>query len=137
MEDTTKIIKNGHEFARDWKRYCKTNTDRYNFLIKIGGEQLGVIFKMEIAFGLLGDILVALEECFVPEDANAIVSILENLSKTSRFTLSLDFLSSIEKDSCQRLLLKLQCLCMAAASDVTYSFSDNSVQTLMEVYKVS
>lgn len=133
-EDKSKIPKNGHEFARDWKRYCKTNSDKYDFLIRIGGEQLGIIFKLEIAFGLLGDILVAMEECFIPSDVDVVVSILDSLSKADRFALSLDFLSTVEKDCCQKLFLKMQCLLDAASHEV--NFSEDSLQSLMQTYNV-
>lgn len=47
--------------------------------------------------GLLGEILEALNASFLVEDANKIMDFLEILSKSSRFNLSLSFLSTAEK----------------------------------------
>ena len=49
--------------------------------------------------GLLGELLLALNEAFQESDIGEVVSILDHLSKTSRFNLSLKFLSQKERQA--------------------------------------
>ena len=98
---------NGHEFSRDWRQVCKSKPDKYAFLLWIGPDTLAKIFKMEISFGLLGDMITALNEQYQPEHSREVVAILKSLSSANRFKLSMDFLSSAEKDTCQKLFDKL------------------------------
>ncbi|XP_077997477.1 dynein axonemal assembly factor 19-like [Glandiceps talaboti] len=138
-QDKTTLPKNGHEFARDWKRYCKTNAQKYDYLIRIGGRHLGVIFKTEIAFGLLGEIIIALQDCFSPNDVDVVCAILDNLSKTNRFSLSLDFLSSTEKESCKELFKKLQS-CIESkdmSSNEDSNMNTESLDSLISEFKVT
>eukprot|EP00058_Branchiostoma_floridae_P013145 XP_002598633.1 hypothetical protein BRAFLDRAFT_118362 [Branchiostoma floridae] len=107
QQDEEKLPKNGHEFARDWKRYCKTTPDKYKFIKKIGGEKLAEIFKTEISFGLLGEILTALNDSYVQEDSGFVYQVLDGLTKVGRFELSVDFLSSKESQAAKELLGKL------------------------------
>ncbi|CAH1249026.1 CCDC103 [Branchiostoma lanceolatum] len=106
-QDEDKLPKNGHEFARGWKRYCKTPPDKYKFIKKIGGEQLANIFKNEISFGLLGEIVTALNDSYLQEDSGFVYHVLDGLTKVGRFELSVDFLSSKESQAVKELLAKL------------------------------
>ena len=49
--------------------------------------------------GLLGEFLLALNEAFQESDIGEVVSILDHLSKTSRFNLSVKFLSQKERQA--------------------------------------
>lgn len=102
------IPKSGQEFVQYWRRYLKSLGDQYAYLISIGGENLSNIFKTEISFGLLGDIIKALENKIVENDAETVFYILEGLSKTNRFSLSVQFLSSKEKETCRSLVEKIR-----------------------------
>nr|KAG5713711.1 hypothetical protein BaRGS_024338 [Batillaria attramentaria] len=96
-QEGMKVPKSGQEFARDWQRHYKTAEQRYTYLLNTGAPQLRHIFKTEVSFGLLGDILAALM-AFPVEDASTVLDILDSLQASSRFSLSLQFLSKKEKD---------------------------------------
>lgn len=103
----SKIPKNSHEFSKVWKRHCNTDTEKYQLLLKIGGEELGRIFKAEISMGFLGEFLVILHSCLEERDVMETVLILEELSKTNRFDLSVKFLSGKERSAASELIQKL------------------------------
>ena len=103
----SKIPKNSHEFSKVWKRHCNTDTEKYQLLLKIGGEELGRIFKAEISMGFLGEFLVILQSCLEERDVMETVLILEELSKTNRFDLSVKFLSGKERSAASELIQKL------------------------------
>ncbi|XP_074627943.1 dynein axonemal assembly factor 19-like [Acropora palmata] len=103
----SKIPKNCHEFSKVWKRHCNTDTEKYHLLLKIGGEELGRIFKAEISMGFLGEFLVILHSCLEERDVMETVLILEELSKTKRFDLSVKFLSGKERGAASELIQKL------------------------------
>ena len=103
----SKIPKNCHEFSKVWKRHCNTDTEKYHLLLKIGGEELGRIFKAEISMGFLGEFLVILHSCLEERDVMETVLILEELSKTNRFDLSVKFLSGKERSAASELIQKL------------------------------
>ena len=90
----------------------------YRFLLKVGGVCLYNIFKVEIRYhvshciscnivanklscsmGLLGEFILALNEEFQESDAVEVISILDQLSRTSRFNLSVKFLSQKEQQA--------------------------------------
>ncbi|XP_072926857.1 dynein axonemal assembly factor 19 [Hemitrygon akajei] len=96
------------EFSRDWRRYYSTEPEKYAFLLTLGAQLLGNIFHTEIGFGLLGEFLVILCDHFQPEDTNAIYWILLHLSQTRRFSLSVDFLNSKEREKGLRLFQLLE-----------------------------
>ena len=98
---------NSTDFTKRWRK-LKENSQKYKFLLDIGGDKLLKIFHAEISFGLLGDILGALNQCLNPSDSEAVAHILTCLSQTNRFSLSLDFLSKSEKTQCSELLQKLE-----------------------------
>lgn len=101
-----KVPNSGQEFARDWQQLFKTVDQRYTYLLKAGAAHLGRIFKTEVSFGLMGDILAALIT-FPQEDVSTVLDILDSLRSSSRFSLSLQFLSKREKEVCEQLFLKL------------------------------
>ena len=111
--------------------------------MELGGEKLATIFKAEISFGLLGDILSCLNSEFKVEDTNAITSILEVLTKAGRFDLSLTFLSSHEKDTAEKLFDKLsetvKCSATNEPEENTESDKEISIEKLTllkEKYKI-
>ena len=97
-----------HEFTKIWKRQCKTELEKYQLLLGIGGQGLRTIFKAEISMGHLGEFLVILHNCLDEKDANKIVDILQQLSRTSRFDLSLKFLGEEEKVVASKLFKQLE-----------------------------
>ncbi|NXM31540.1 CC103 protein, partial [Oxyruncus cristatus] len=105
------------EFHRDWRRCLKSGTEKYQFLLELGGEALGRIFRADVGFGLLGEFLRVLAENFHPGDRAAVLGILQGLAGTGRFGLNVELLSQAEKESGQDLFRKLQGLsrdCWAA-----------------------
>lgn len=85
-----------------------------SFLLRIGGHHLFTLFRVEIRYtcstpevcinmyhlysmGLLGEFLEVLNLCFVNEHTDAILGILKDLSKSSRFGLAMNFLGRSEK----------------------------------------
>ncbi|XP_033728877.1 coiled-coil domain-containing protein 103-like [Pecten maximus] len=108
LQQANNLPKNGQEFARDWRRHHKTVESQYDYLLKIGGPRLGEIFKTEISFGLLGDILTALCQGFSNSDSSAVLAVVHGLTSANRFSLSVQFLSSKEKQVCSDLFHKLK-----------------------------
>ena len=92
---------------KDWRRHCKTANDKYQCLLELGADNLGAIFKAEVGFGLLGEFFQVLNTQFVESDCAEIVRILNQLSKTNRFRLNFDFLSTSEKNTCTQLFEKI------------------------------
>ncbi|NXT65377.1 CC103 protein, partial [Chaetops frenatus] len=96
------------EFHRYWHRCLKSGTEKYQFLLELGGEALGRIFQADVGFGLLGEFLTVLAENIRPRDRAAILQILQSLAGTKRFGLNLALLSQLEKEGSQDLFRKLQ-----------------------------
>ena len=59
------------------------------------------------SLGLLGKFLLSLNDAFQDSDVDEIVSILDHLSRTSRFSLSLQFLSQKEQKAVRKYILVL------------------------------
>ncbi|XP_006970639.1 dynein axonemal assembly factor 19 isoform X4 [Peromyscus maniculatus bairdii] len=98
------------EFYRDWRRHLRSGPERYQALLQLGGAELGHLFRMDVGFGLLGELLVALAEHVKPSDRTAVLGILHRLANTGRFPLNLSLLSPAEREGCQRLFEKLQAM---------------------------
>ncbi|NP_082768.1 coiled-coil domain-containing protein 103 isoform 1 [Mus musculus] len=98
------------EFYRDWRRHLRSGPERYQALLQLGGPKLGHLFQMDVGFGLLGELLVALAEHARLSDRTAVLGILHSLANTGRFNLNLSLLSHAERESCQRLFQKLQAM---------------------------
>ena len=103
---STKIMDISH-FNRRWKYQCKTSQDKYYFLLSIKCEDIGRIFKAEIGLGLLGDMILVIQENYKLEDAQDIANLLLCLSQCGRFDLSLQFLSHKEKNGISEVISKL------------------------------
>ncbi|XP_057632013.1 coiled-coil domain-containing protein 103 [Chionomys nivalis] len=98
------------EFYRDWRRHLRGGPEGYQALLQLGGPKLGHLFQMDVGFGLLGELLVALAEHVRLSDRAAVLEILHSLANTGRFTLNLSLLSQAERESCQHLFQKLQAM---------------------------
>uniref|UniRef100_A0A8C3GU67 Uncharacterized protein n=1 Tax=Corvus moneduloides TaxID=1196302 RepID=A0A8C3GU67_CORMO len=126
------------EFHRDWRRCLKSGTEKYQFLLELGGEALGRIFQADVGFGLLGEFLTVLAENIRPGDRAAILQILQSLVGTKRFGLNVALLSQLEKESSRDLFRKLQSRdCQAAGqpgSPASYEAGGEAhpVETLLE-----
>ncbi|XP_030077757.1 dynein axonemal assembly factor 19 [Microcaecilia unicolor] len=120
------------EFNRDWRRYLRNGTEKYEFLLQLGGENLHRIFQVDIGFGLLGEFILVLAENFQSEDYDAVLQILQNFSQTCRFGLNLDLLSKAEKESCRDLFKKLQSTDIAQCMS-NLSITGDAVQTVTEL----
>ncbi|XP_064329053.1 coiled-coil domain-containing protein 103 [Phalacrocorax carbo] len=96
------------EFYRDWRRCLRSGKEKYQLLLELGGKALGRMFQADLGFGLLGEFLTVLAEHVCHEDRDAILQILESLSRTKRFGLNVDLLSESEKESSRDLFRKLQ-----------------------------
>ena len=108
LSSSSKNPKTAHEFTKIWKRYCKTEEEKYQLLLKLGGNELRTIFKGEISMGLLGEFLLILNNCLNEKDSSDIFNILIGLSKTNRFDLSLKFLREEEKNAASSLIKRLE-----------------------------
>ncbi|XP_068932257.1 coiled-coil domain-containing protein 103 [Petaurus breviceps papuanus] len=98
------------DFYRAWRHYLQSGPERYQTLLHLGAPNLGHLFRVDVGFGLLGELLVTLAENFKPADCAAVLEILHSLSRTGRFGLNLSLLSSAERESCQKLFQKLRSL---------------------------
>lgn len=96
------------EFSRDWRRFTGSSVEKYAFLLRLGGETLREIFHTEVGFGLLGEFLTILCQCFRPGDETAVIGVLQGLSLTGRFSLGVSLLSEEERGSCEQLFYNLQ-----------------------------
>ena len=98
----------------------------------IGGDKLAVIFHTEIGMGLLGEILEILNQHWNLDGGTTdyvdLLCLLDSLSHTNRFSLSLQFLSQKEKDQCQLLFTKLG-ECCDEASDPTNRTRASEIKT--------
>ena len=104
----SKTPQTAHEFTKVWRRQCKTDVQKYQLLLKLGSQELGRIFKAEISMGFLGEFLFILHNCLEDKDAMEVFNILKQLSKTSRFDLSLKFLGEEERNVTSKLIKRLE-----------------------------
>ncbi|KAM6189986.1 dynein axonemal assembly factor 19 [Sarcoramphus papa] len=107
-QELDQLPRTSAEFYRDWRRCLKSGTEKYQFLLELGGKALGRIFQADLSFGLLGEFLTVLAENVCHEDRDAILQILQSLSGTKRFGLNVDLLSESEKESSRDLFRKLR-----------------------------
>ncbi|KAJ7313481.1 hypothetical protein JRQ81_004889 [Phrynocephalus forsythii] len=96
------------EFYRDWRRCMKNSQECYQLLLQLGSQNLGRIFQIDLAFGLLGEFLRVLSENVCIKDRDSVLEILETFAGTKRFGLNVDLLSEQEKKACHGLFKKLQ-----------------------------
>lgn len=111
-----------HEFLRAWKRQCKTSAEKYKLLLQIASSSCTELVYAEICSGgLLGDILVVLNDEFQEADVNSVIMILDSLSRVEKFRLSLAFMTTLESQKCTKLLAKIDEALLTNHDD---SFSD-------------
>ncbi|NXO26699.1 CC103 protein, partial [Cisticola juncidis] len=121
------------EFHRDWRRCLKSGTEKYQFLLELGGEALGRIFQADVGFGLLGEFLTVLAENISPGDRAATLQILQSLAGTERFGLNVALLSQAERESSQALFRRLQGRdCQAAGQPSTPGREAHPTETPLE-----
>ena len=123
----SKAPQTAHEFTKVWRRQCKTDAEKYLLLLKIGGQELGKIFKAEISMGCLGEFLFILHSCLEDKDAMEVFNILKELSKTNRFDLSLKFLGEEERNVTSKLIKRLE--------EITASESEDNKGNDMEMFQ--
>lgn len=97
-----------HTFTKTWKYELTTSQERYGYLCKVGGQNLGQIFKSEIPMSFFGELMAVLFENLQSSDHEPVLDILQNLSNTNRFSLTVEFLSSKEKELVEAVFRKLQ-----------------------------
>ncbi|XP_065834576.1 coiled-coil domain-containing protein 103-like [Oscarella lobularis] len=96
------------EFNRSW-RQLKTPEAKHRYLLNVGAERLRNIFKFEVGFGLLGDMLIVMSQAFQGgDDGPIVVDVLDALSTTNRFALNCQFLSTSEKEKISSLFSKIE-----------------------------
>ena len=81
------------------------------------------IFKAEISLGFLGEFVEIFNGCWTDSDSVVIFGILSGLAKSNRFNLSLQFLSSTEKDLVVELFKKMSCCCTDKSSEERVVFN--------------
>lgn len=113
----------------------KTPADRYSFLLRVRSWQLGNIFRNEISFGLLGEMISVLSSNYSEEDSIELVAMLEALSTANRFNLSLQFLDTAERSACSELLQQLH-KTLVQNPDETSQQSAQTATRLMSLYNV-
>lgn len=92
------------QFTRSW-RMIKGSKERCQFLCKTcQTEDLQALFRTEIPFGLLGDFIDCVHANLDTVDHQLIFDMLNKLIHTGRFSLSLTFLGSAEKDRLRSIL---------------------------------
>lgn len=106
-QSSLQIPQTGPEFLQRWKRECGSMSQKKDFLFAVGPSKMCELFKTDISGGLLGEFV----ECFLHEfsesQALTTVELLEALSTSQRFSLSLVFLSKKEKENLLALFDKL------------------------------
>lgn len=95
------------EFDRQWRAACKDNGSKFRYLCLIPPQVFAKILQVEIGFDLLGEILLALDECWVDQEAEVVYRILRCLPEAFRFDLAVSFLGGVEKQAAQRLTARL------------------------------
>ncbi|XP_058904833.2 coiled-coil domain-containing protein 103 isoform X2 [Kogia breviceps] len=110
LEKTLLQPETSAEFYRDWRRYLRSGPERYEALLQLGGPKLGRLFQVDVGFGLLGEMLMALADHVRPADRRVVLGILRSLASTGRFTLNLSLMSHAERESCRSLFQKLQAM---------------------------
>lgn len=98
------VPKTSAEFEKAWKRSCRTFEDKFEFLVFISPTKLGEILKTECP---LGEIICALNNgAELPQNFAFVSDVLEVLSMTKRFKLSVGFLETKEYEDLSTLLRK-------------------------------
>lgn len=131
------VPQTAHDFTRHWRRLCKTKDDKYRFLCEVGGKQMAKIFKAEISLGLLGEFIEVLSGCWKDANSVDVFCILSSLTKTNRFSLTLQFLSSTERYFAAELFNKLSSICTVSSQDSEKTEDMNQVFTAKDVTELA
>ena len=125
----------GQAFIREWRRFNKDTKQQYQYLLELGGARLLEIFKPEIGFGLLGDFAKCLHCELKEEDVESVIAVLEHLSETNRFKLTVQFLSSKEKEDVSGMFDKLWKFAANADEERKATFEEK-LNSLMKIYEI-
>ncbi|XP_036613961.1 coiled-coil domain-containing protein 103 [Trichosurus vulpecula] len=135
QEESTYISQKGDcqpetssDFYRAWRHYLQSGSERYQALLQLGAPNLGHLFRVDVGFGLLGELLVTLADNFKPADCAAVLEILHSLSRTGRFGLNLSLLSNAERESCQKLFQKLQSMYVTRPTEEELSHKEQELE---------
>ena len=128
LQDELKIPKNSNEFVVEWRQLKDSSLKQCQFLLAIGTSKLSEFFKLDIAHGLLGQIIRILYLHYANIKIEDILAILEVFSASQRFSLSLLFFSSQETNFCKNLFENLE-------KDLAKSENSDVMQTLEKLKK--
>ena len=87
-------------FTLQWKRCGNDSNLKYHFLLrypKEGNISLSQVFKTDLPSGIFADCCSVLNDLFTVGDEEHVITVLEHLSTSKRFKLTIDFLSKGEK----------------------------------------
>lgn len=104
------------EFTRIWRGLKSEPSRRCQYLLATGPKLLGQFFSSG-ADAILGDALVALAAGYQPEDAGAVLAVLDALAQTPRFGLTLEFLSDTERKAGTDVIARIASGVGAPAAD--------------------
>lgn len=137
LQELKQLPETSSEFYRDWRRCMKSCQEQYQFLLQLGPQNLGQIFREDVAFGLLGEFLTVLSENVGIKDRESVMGVLESLSGTKRFGLNVELLSRQEKESCRHLFEKLQRMeTVNHTSCQSEGSAERRLMELMQFYQV-
>ena len=105
--DTKQQSETVDAFVKHWKRHSKTSVERYEQVVSLNEQNINKIMASELLGNLLGEVLVAFNECFKEDDTSKIVASLHSLSMNKRFKLNLQFLTKKEEKATGELIVKL------------------------------
>ncbi|CAN0522642.1 unnamed protein product, partial [Ectocarpus sp. 12 AP-2014] len=101
------------QFQRDWRRRCRTNGERRDYLRLVGTKDVSALFRVEMEPDVLGQVLsvVCHDSAAITANRNAsadeagatfCVEWLRALSRTGRFAVNILFLAYDEKQALAR-----------------------------------
>ena len=93
-------INSQSEFYRVYRKL--SITDKYIFLIQLGGDKLLTLFPTEI--DVFDDLMLVLSSEFTTADLTPVLSILQSLANMKRFFLAIQFIDTTTKTSLTSLL---------------------------------
>jgi len=134
--DISKMPRTVVEFHNIWRNV--EISQRLGFLRDLGQSNIGKIFHVEIPPELLGDIIHTLLT-FGPslQEHVTVVQTLETLSLAKRFSLSIQFLSLVEKQTLGQLLEKLSAGLTDRQQDLAErGVTEWNIQEIKKKYKV-
>ncbi|KAF6212459.1 hypothetical protein GE061_012982 [Apolygus lucorum] len=129
----------GSNRLQDKLHLLESPDQKYCLLKETGANEILRSFKREIPVGTFGEVIEALLVFPVTtQDVLFVVSVLEALTKTERFRLSLEFLSCSEKDRLLLLLDKISKSLPNRHQDLAEeNVTEWTVEKLKEKYAIS